>query len=87
MTTRTVTVMDRSQPWYPKAVAVTVEWTCPKCGGPRGEPHGHNQGEDGEWFHVHVWENPCGHMDYYGVVLEEANGKSPPTTRAGGDDR
>lgn len=76
MDTRTVFVMDRSEPWYPKVVTVTLKWSCPKCGGSRGEPRGHNQCEDGEWFHVNVWDNPCGHTDYYKAVLAEARGEN-----------
>lgn len=72
MVYKEVRVMDRSDPWYPRVAIITVPWVCPKCGGPRGAICGHNQCEDGEWFHVNVWDNPCGHVDYYSTMLMEA---------------
>jgi hypothetical protein len=51
---------------------VTIDAICPVCKGPRGEVRGHNSYEDGVPFHVNVWTNPCGHVDYYGDVIREA---------------
>lgn len=48
--------------------------TCPKCGGPRGEPRNMNQVDDGCFYSVDVWDNPCGHIDRYVDVIAEANG-------------
>ena len=74
-TQKTVLVVDRSQ-WergpYPIIRAVTVDWTCPVCGGPRGEPRGYNFYEDGDTYHCHRWDNPCGHVDLYEIVINEA---------------
>lgn len=55
-------------------VLTTVEIadTCPCCGGKRGKPHLERFCEDGEWYSVSVWSNPCGHVDKYGAVIEEA---------------
>lgn len=63
----------RGGPWSPVLRTVTIDAVCPQCGGPRGEVRGHNQYEDGVSFHVNVWNNPCGHIDYYGEVILEAD--------------
>lgn len=72
---RTVRIVDRSL-WgkgpYPNIVSVTVDWECPVCGGPRGEPHGYNFYEDGDTYHCDTWYNDCGHIDRYDAVLKEA---------------
>ena len=71
----TVTVVDRSL-WgrgpYPLIITVTIADTCPTCGGPRGAPQPHRFHEDGDWYTVDVWQNPCGHVDMYDDVLAEA---------------
>lgn len=51
---------------------VEISDRCPVCGGPRGEPEGHNFVEGGQGHPVHKWSNPCGHVDKYSAVLEEA---------------
>lgn len=51
---------------------VTISAYCPQCGGKRGEPRWHRQCDDGEWYSVQVWTNPCGHVDMYDAVLVEA---------------
>lgn len=56
--------------YYPMTVEIAD--TCPVCGGPRGEPRGYNFFEDGETFHVNVWDNPCGHIDSYRDCYFEA---------------
>jgi hypothetical protein len=70
----TVTVMFRDG-WTRYPVAVEIAGTCPVCGGPRGEPRGHNFYEDGDTFHVNVWDNPCGHVDRYPDVIAEARAR------------
>ena len=80
-----VTVIDREamrQTWghglySPILKTVEIVPTCPKCGGPRGEPRLQRQCEDGEWFNVSRWDNPCGHIDKYTDVLVEAADKPP----------
>lgn len=78
-TTMTVTVRDRSAepPWghglsRPVTREITISTTCPVCGGQRGEPFGLNQYDDGDWYWVNVWINPCGHIDSSEDVLAEA---------------
>jgi hypothetical protein len=56
---------------------VTIVKTCPVCGGPRGDAYGSHFREDGEYYHCHTWDNPCGHNDMYSSVLVEA-GVHPP---------
>ena len=75
--TMTVTVMYRNNwfggdgwTYYPKTV--TISAFCPKCGEHRGEPQPYNQCEDGEWFALNIWRNPCEHVDSYHDVLVEA---------------
>lgn len=74
-----VTIRDRSaeppQGSGPLRVAVrtaVIDDNCPQCGGPRGEPQGLNQHEDGIWYRVQIWDNPCGHVDSYRKVVQEA---------------
>lgn len=76
--TMTVTVRDRAAeaPWgcgptSPVTRTVTISAFCP-CGGRRGEPRGLNSCDDGAYFWVQVWDNPCGHVDFYEQVLAEA---------------
>jgi len=56
--------------YYP--VTVTISAFCPVCRQPRGEPHPYHFCEDGEWFTVDCWENPCGHADLYKNCLIES---------------
>lgn len=74
-----VTIRDRAAeaPWgvgptNPAVVTVTIADTCPGCGGPRGAPHLLRQHDDGVTYWVHVWDNPCGHIDHYTAVAAEA---------------
>jgi hypothetical protein len=73
--TMTARVVDRSG-WghcgpYPVIRAVTIDATCPKCGGPRGRPYPYRFHEDGDWLTCDRWDNPCGHIDKYDDVLAE----------------
>ncbi|MFF4388511.1 hypothetical protein ACFY0G_17290 [Streptomyces sp. NPDC001552] len=54
-----------------RIVTVTVAATCPQCGGPRGEASASRFSEDGAWYTVDRWSNPCGHTDLYENVLAE----------------
>jgi hypothetical protein len=77
--TMTVRVRDRAgeAPWgvgltNPLVRTVTIRGTCPTCGGPRGKPRNLNQYDDGAYYCVDVWDNPCGHVDRYTAVIAEA---------------
>ena len=76
-----VTVADRfaqTQAWgrgvggRPPLRTVEISTKCPVCGGPRGEPTFSRFHEDGDWYDVSTWDNPCGHLDRYAKVLIEA---------------
>lgn len=51
---------------------VRIKWTCPKCGGPRGKITEGLSYDGSRRMTVHCWENPCGHVDKYHAVREEA---------------
>lgn len=51
---------------------VTVDWICPVCGGPRGEPYDTVSYDGSRRLSVHGWRNPCGHVDKYDDVRKEA---------------
>lgn len=87
--TMTVTIRDRSAeaPWgygltAPITRMVTISAFCPVCGERRGEPRGMHQCDDGAWYWVQVWENPCGHIDRYADVVIEAVERAQPATVA-----
>ena len=75
----TVTVRDRNAetPWgvgliRPVVRTITISAFCPTCGGRRGEPRSIDQCDDGAYYWVQVWSNPCGHVDMYANVVIEA---------------
>jgi len=77
--TMTVTVRDRAAeaPWgygltSPKTRTVTISAHCPRCGSQRGEPTGRRECDDGAYYWVQTWTNPCGHVDMYAAVIVEA---------------
>lgn len=78
--TMTVIIRDASheRPWgvgltTPVTRKVTISAFCPTCGERRGEPRGSNQCDDGAFYWVQVWTNPCGHIDMYSAVAKEAD--------------
>lgn len=66
-------------------MSMTVEISdfCPVCGGKRGTPE-HGFSYDGSRrLAVDVWENPCGHVDYYkNVRAEYRQTQTAPVTAA-----
>ena len=50
---------------------VTIGVFCPVCGERRGNPVRRPFSEDGGFYSVHQWKNPCGHIDHYPDVIEE----------------
>lgn len=63
-----------SGPWSPAIRTVEISAFCQVegCGQRRGEVRGFNGCEDGAYYHVNVWQNPCHHVDYYADVIKEA---------------
>lgn len=61
-----IVVPDRDNAgWLYGTKVVHVEWFCPICNGPMGSPELQSFCEDGEFYSVHVWDNPCGHVAKY----------------------
>ena len=50
---------------------ITIPWSCPICGGPRGEPCKVRSYDGSTYLACDGWENPCGHIDLYKNVREE----------------
>lgn len=44
---------------------------CPVCGEKRGEPKPGLSFDGSRRLDVDIWNNPCGHVDYYNKVREE----------------
>ena len=78
---RTVTIPSCSEhEGYPgNAIKVVLEWVCPICGGPRGEPSPTVSYDGSRRLGVDGWTNPCGHVDKYVDVRTEirTNGLNP----------
>jgi hypothetical protein len=53
-------------------ISVTLNWTCPQCGGPRGEVYKTRSYDGSRILHCDGWLNPCGHVDKYSDVVREA---------------
>ena len=75
-----VTVMFRNNwfggdGWIFHPVTVNIGNFCPVCGARRGEPYLYRFKDCGEWFSVHKWDNPCGHIDTYKDCIVESGYK------------
>lgn len=81
---RTVTIPSRDDHDGFYSMTVTLEWTCPVCGGPRGEPFDTVSYDGSRRLHCDGWRNACGHVDKYADVRKEAadprlqDGYEPP---------
>jgi len=69
-----VTIMYRNggDGWQYGPRRIQIAANCPACGGPRGPQRDFTFCEDGEWFTVDTWKNPCGHVDDYRDCWHEA---------------
>ena len=68
-----VTILDRgADGWAMRFETVRISDYCPTCCAPRGVPAPRPFCEDGEFYSVDCWTNPCGHVDLYPDVLREA---------------
>lgn len=70
--TRTVTIPARTEHAGFYSAMVTLEWKCPQCGGRRGNPYWGLSFDGSRRMNVHQWNNPCGHIDKYHDVRNEA---------------
>jgi len=51
---------------------IKLRWVCPVCGGRRGEIRNGLSWDGSRRLAVNVWHNPCGHVDKYPRLREEA---------------
>lgn len=63
---------DGGDGWAYYPMGIEIGNCCPICGGERGKPYSYRFHEDGDWFVVSKWDNPCGHVDTYGECLKES---------------
>ena len=77
--TMTVTIPACVEHCGKHSMIVNISKTCPKCGGPRGEPYDGLSFDGSRRLYVSRWDNPCGHIDSYSDVRVEArsNGLNP----------
>lgn len=67
-----VTIPAREQHEGIFTVTLDIADTCPVCGGPRGEVYPGLSFDGSRRLTVDRWDNPCGHIDKYSAVREEA---------------
>ncbi len=53
---------------------VLLNWFCPICGKPRGQIQNVRSWDGSLWMICDGWDNPCGHVDRYADVRDEAIG-------------
>ena len=70
------------------SITVKLLWRCPVCGMPRGEVFPAKSYDGSRVLEVDGWHNPCGHVDKYSAVREEAasNGLNEPPGAVEQDD-
>lgn len=70
--TRQVVIPSRDNHRGQDPITVTLKWECPVCGHLRGEVFD-DYSSDGPYnLACSRWNNPCGHIDYYSQVRDEA---------------
>lgn len=69
---RTVRIPECTEHAGYAAMTVSLDWVCPVCGGPRGEPFQTVSYDGSRRLACDGWENPCGHVDRYADVRAEA---------------
>ena len=63
-------------------ITVTLRWTCPTCGGPRGQIRPAVSYDGSRRLACDGWTNPCGHVDTYAVARWEAGAVPANSPRA-----
>lgn len=81
-----IRVRALESPWgsgltNPVVRTMTISDRCRSCGGPRGVPRNLNQCDDGAYYSTDVWDNACGHVDYYDAVWAEAQDLVKPVVQ------
>lgn len=78
--TMVVRIRDRryESPWgvgltNPAVRTIVISANCPVCGVKRGKPRNLNSCDDGTYYSVDIWDNPCGHKDMHEDVAKEAD--------------
>ena len=69
---KTVTIPALAQHEGYYKTAVRLYWTCPQCGGPRGDIFSTLSYDGSRRLGCDGWKNPCGHVDGYSDVRGEA---------------
>ena len=69
---RTVRVPGSTDHAGQHLITVTARWVCPTCGGPRGDITPAISYDGSRRLACDGWSNPCGHVDYYADVRDEA---------------
>ena len=65
-----IPAMGEHQGFY--TITVELEWRCPVCGGPRGDVRRVLSYDGSRRLECDGWTNPCGHVDKYWAVRQEA---------------
>jgi len=66
----TIPAMAEHEGFYSRSVK--LNWVCPVCGQPRGEPYATISFDGSRRLDCTGWQNPCGHIDKYSAVRAEA---------------
>jgi hypothetical protein len=67
-----VTIPARAQHEGVLSVTVEISNTYPQCGRERGEPGTVRSYDGSRILYCDGWSNPCGHVDKYSAVRDEA---------------
>ena len=66
MNSKTVIVPNKDGNGYVIGTkSIVVEWKCPVCSQEMGEPRFWDLVEDGAFYPINIWDNPCGHVVEY----------------------
>jgi len=69
---QSVYIPDRAEHQGIYGIYVNLRWVCPICGQPRGQVLNGRSYDGSLVLAVDTWKNPCGHIDKYDDVRNEA---------------
>ena len=72
LTLKTVTIPAQEDHNGIRAAKVILKWECPVCGEMRGETTTGRSYDGSKILYCNTWINPCGHIDKYSDIREEA---------------